>query len=75
MAGLGLFPAGGMALVYTALVILGIAFIWLLFERPKAALDIVDGLARALFYVVKGIAIAVWRVMEWIGGMIARLWK
>lgn len=72
---LGILPTGGLALVYTALVILGIGFVWLLFERPKAALDILEGLVKVVFYVVKGLVMVVWRIIEWVGSMIARLWR
>lgn len=75
MAGLGLFPEGGMALIYTVIVILVIAFIWLLFENPRMALNIAEGFFRALFYIVKAVVMALWAVASWIGKFIAGLWR
>lgn len=75
MAGLGIFPESGMAVIYTASVILIIGFVWLLFEKPKVALTILEGLARAAFAVVKALVMVVWYIATWIGRQIGKLFR
>jgi cellulose synthase/poly-beta-1,6-N-acetylglucosamine synthase-like glycosyltransferase len=75
MVGLGIFPESTSGLILPVLALLLIGFIWLLFEKPRAALNITEVFFKVLFMVVKAIVIALWAVASWIGRMISRLWR
>lgn len=64
-----LMPRNAGSIVLTIVVVLGIGFIWLLFEKPHLALSIAEMVFRGIARIALLIGKALWGIVSWIAGL------